>query len=226
MKDMENIYVDNIENTIKFYNNIKHLRNKYHLSQVDIGKVVNKERSVISLWERNKRYPDILDVIKLSLHFNISMDSLIHKDLIDEEMFRSTNDYDYTYNCIPNDANLIGVKTVGNISKNYLNETSKYFTLEITDDSMSPDYVKGDRVIFDLVNDYESGKDYIVIIGSKIMFRRIIIHYDGILLQPLNTSYISDYYSTYDITSLPIKVIGVATEIRRKVRGCKKNNKY
>lgn len=61
--------------------NIKYLRQTYKLTQEDIGKIVGKGRTLISAWESDDRSITTEDIIKLSNHFNISMDMLVGKDL-------------------------------------------------------------------------------------------------------------------------------------------------
>lgn len=64
-----------------FKDNIKFLRKKYKLSQNDIAKIVNKERSLIGHWENGSRSVTLEDIIKLSGYFNITIDQLIGVDL-------------------------------------------------------------------------------------------------------------------------------------------------
>lgn len=61
--------------------NLKYLRQKNGRSQDDISKVVGKARSLISQWESDDREITTEDIIKLSDYFNVSMDSLVGKDL-------------------------------------------------------------------------------------------------------------------------------------------------
>ena len=67
-----------------FKDNLKFLRKKYQLSQNDIAKIVNKERSLIGHWENGSRSVTLEDIIKLSGYFNITIDQLIGVDLSNE----------------------------------------------------------------------------------------------------------------------------------------------
>ena len=62
-------------------NNIKFLRQQKGLTQEELGKVVDKTRSLISAWESSDREISTQDIIKLSNYFNVPMDALISKDL-------------------------------------------------------------------------------------------------------------------------------------------------
>ncbi len=61
--------------------NIKFLRQKNNLTQEDISKIVNKSRVLVSQWEADERDITTEDIIKLSDYFNVSMDTLVGKDL-------------------------------------------------------------------------------------------------------------------------------------------------
>ena len=41
---------------------------------------------------------------------------------------------------------------------------------------------------------------------------------NGLTLQPLNNRYEPQYYSAQQVQSLPVRILGVVVEIRRKVR--------
>lgn len=67
-----------------FSKNLKYLRLSNGLSQEDIGKIVGKDRSLISQWESEDKNVTVDDIIKISNYFNITMDDLIGKDLTKE----------------------------------------------------------------------------------------------------------------------------------------------
>ncbi len=61
--------------------NIKYLRQQNKLTQEELAKIVKKSRVLVSQWESDYRDITTEDIIKLSDYFNISMDTLIGKDL-------------------------------------------------------------------------------------------------------------------------------------------------
>ena len=69
-----------------FKDNIKFLRKKYKLSQNDIAKIVNKERSLIGHWENGSRSVTLEDIITLSGYFHISIEQLIGSDLSNQKI--------------------------------------------------------------------------------------------------------------------------------------------
>ena len=62
-------------------NNIKYLRLQNGLTQEELANIVDKSRVLISQWESDSRGITTEDIIKLSNYFNIPMDSLVGKDL-------------------------------------------------------------------------------------------------------------------------------------------------
>ncbi len=76
-----------------FATNFKFLREKNKMTQEEIAKKLEKDYSTIGKWEKGQRYPIMLDVIRISQIFNVSLEDLILKDLriIDEN-----NDKEFT----------------------------------------------------------------------------------------------------------------------------------
>lgn len=83
---------------------------------------------------------------------------------------------------------------------------------------MYPFYNTGDTVIFQKTNDCESGSHCAVMVnGNDVTFKKVIKNEAGITLVPLNEDYEPVFYSNKQIKELPVRVIGVAKEIRRKL---------
>lgn len=94
----------------------------------------------------------------------------------------------------------------------------QYFGLRIKGDSMYPEYLDGDTLILEKSDTCESGNDCVVMVnGSDGTFKRVFKNENGIILQPLNSSYPPMAYTNEQIINLPVRIIGVAKEIRRKL---------
>ncbi len=75
----------------------------------------------------------------------------------------------------------------------------------------------GDIVIFEKCNDCENGQHCAVMIDGNVTFKKILKNEAGITLVPLNEDdYEPTFYSNKQIKELPVSVIGIAKEIRRK----------
>lgn len=94
----------------------------------------------------------------------------------------------------------------------------QYFGLKVKGNSMFPTYLDGDTVIFEKVDDCESGQDCVVMVnGNDGTFKRVLKNETGIILQPLNSDYAPLVFTNEQINNLPVKIIGIAREIRRKL---------
>ena len=98
-----------------------------------------------------------------------------------------------------------------------LNGGKQYFGLKVKGDSMEPEYLDGDTLILLKQEDCESGDDCVVMVnGFDGTFKRVFKNEQGIILQPLNNKYSPMVYSNEDIQNLPVRILGVVEEIRRK----------
>lgn len=104
------------------------------------------------------------------------------------------------------------------IDPSLLNGGKEYFALKIKGDSMSPKYLDEDVVIF-LKQDYcENNDDCAVYVnGYDATFKKIRKLENGITLQPININYEPSFYTNEQIENLPVRIIGKAFEIRRKI---------
>ena len=103
----------------------------------------------------------------------------------------------------------------------------QYFGLRVKGNSMNPEYLDGDIIILEKVQDCESGQDCVIMVnGNDGTFKRVIKNEEKqtIKLQPLNTTldengnflYEPKTYSKEEIENLPVRIIGKVVELRRK----------
>ena len=82
---------------------------------------------------------------------------------------------------------------------------------------MFPEYLDGDIIILQKIEDCENGQDSVVMVnGSDGTFKRVFKNENGIVLQPLNNEFQPMIYSNEQIEKLPIRIIGRVVELRRK----------
>lgn len=104
------------------------------------------------------------------------------------------------------------------ISPEMLKGGKEYFALKIKGDSMSPKYLDGDVVIFLKQDCADDSDDCCVYVnGYDATFKRIRLNQTGIVLQPINTNYEPMFFTNEQIEALPVRIIGKAVEIRRKI---------
>ena len=96
----------------------------------------------------------------------------------------------------------------------------EYFGLRVKGDSMYPKYLEGDTVILRKQPTCDSGDDCAVLVnGDAATLKQVILREDGAVeLRPANPAYPPRTYSPAEIESLPVQVIGVVVELRRKIK--------
>lgn len=96
----------------------------------------------------------------------------------------------------------------------------EYFGLRVKGDSMYPRYLEGDTVILRKQSTCDSGDDCAVLVnGNDATLKQVILRGDrGLELRPVNTAYPPKSYSPAEIESLPVQIIGVVVELRRKIK--------
>lgn len=84
---------------------------------------------------------------------------------------------------------------------------------------MFPEYLDGDTLILLKQDNCESGDDCVVMVnGNDGTFKRVFKNENGIILQPLNNQYSPMSYTNKEIEELPVRILGIVEEIRRKKR--------
>ena len=103
------------------------------------------------------------------------------------------------------------------IDADMLKGGKQYFGLKIKGNSMYPEYLDGDTIILEKVDDCENGQDCCVMVnGDDGTFKRVFKNENGIILQPLNPEFQPMVYTNEQIEKLPIRIIGKVVELRRK----------
>lgn len=103
------------------------------------------------------------------------------------------------------------------ISVDMLKGGKEYFGLRVKGNSMEPEYLDGDTLILLKQDDCENGDDCVVMVnGQDGTFKRVFKNENGIILQPLNSAYNPVPYTNKEIEELPVRILGVVEEIRRK----------
>lgn len=96
----------------------------------------------------------------------------------------------------------------------------EYFGLKVKGDSMMPTIKDGDVVIIRQQDDAESGKICVVMInGDDATLKEIKKEQNGIWILPHNpnSDFRPTFYSNQEIIDKPVRIVGVAVEIRRSL---------
>lgn len=197
-------------------NIFKKLRKERKFSQVKIAEIFNINQATVSKWEQGKSIPDIATLKKLSEFYNVPINNLVCNDKpiyktripvlgtipagIAIEMIEDVEDYE-------------------DLSPEMLTGGKEYFALKIRGNSMFPKYIDKDVIIVLKQDDCVSGQDCVVAVnGYDATFKKVIKQDDCIILQPINlTEFNPVIYSKKQIEQLPVRILGVAVEIRRSL---------
>ena len=196
-----------------FGKNFRFYMHKQGLTIADLVKATDISYTTLKEWEKGGSIPRPSKLQLLADFFDISI-----SDLTDE---RPTNRVP-VLGKIPAGIPIEAIENVldyEDVPLNWLKGNKTFFALKISGDSMYPQYLDGDVVIFEKANDCENGQHCAVMVnGDDATFKKVLKNEAGITLMPLNEEkYEPIFYSNKQIKELPITVIGVAKEIRRKL---------
>ena len=207
---------------------LKLAREQKKITLEQAGERVGVHKSTVSRWENGETKKINLTIIEtLSDFYSVNPSWLSGHDVPMEISSCSKNTSSpasavvLVYGTIPAGIPMECIEDVldtEEIPASMLKGGKQYFGLRINGNSMFPTYLDGDTIILEKVDDCESGQDAVVMInGNDGTFKRVFKNENGIILQPLNPEFQPMVFSNEQIINLPIKIIGVAREIRRKL---------
>lgn len=196
-------------------NKIKLLREELNISQEELANKLGLSKGIISLYENEKRKPSFDILNKLSKIFNCSIDYIIGN--WNEAETTLINVYSSVHAGILSEM-IENIVDTEEISEKMARSDKTYFGLKVKGDSMFPTYQEGDTLIVEKNTSCESGNDCIVAInGNEAFLKRVYINSTGITLQALNPKYEPLTYTNEDVKKLPVTIIGIVRELRRKI---------
>lgn len=206
-----------------FAKNLKYYMTLNNKDRNDVCRDLEIPYSTFTDWYNANIYPRIDKIQMLANYFDIQKSDLVENH---DNLNRTTSSaIVLVYGTIPAGIPMECIEDIidtEEISADMLKGNKEYFGLKIKGDSMEPEYLDGDTIILEKVDDCESGDDCVVMVnGNDGTFKRVFKNENGIILQPLNNKYQPMVYTNEQIENLPVKILGVVEEIRRKKR---KNN--
>lgn len=201
--------------------NIKRLRERYNLTQDELGEIAGVSGGAVSTWERGTAEPRMGAIQRMSDHFGISKSDIV--DDIDynvEPVKLSSSITIPVYGRVPAGTPIEAIEDVDeyiDVPAEFAKGGKKLFGLKVKGDSMYPKYLDGDIIVVREESDCESGQDCVVYVnGYDATLKKVIKKLDHIILQPLNPEYEPIMYE-YNDEKHPVIIAGVVVEIRRKV---------
>jgi len=201
---------------------IKENRLKYNYSLEDLAKAIDyqKNRQTLHKYESgllNIPYDLFFEICRI---FNIDTSVLANANITEEEQKILENKFVKEYvNSTRIDKNLTIkdekiINTYKNASYEPLVDKSE-LTIKVLDDSMSPYYLKNDKIYFQKQDDYKNGDDIVIATKSNILSVRKLYKYPkGIILQAMNPKYPSLNVNVISPDMILGKVIAIHREIK------------
>ena len=201
---------------------IKESREKYNYSLEDLAKALNyqKNRQTLHKYETGKLnipYDILFEICRI---FNIDNDIFKNAPITDEEQkilekkiikeyvssLRKEKDLTKEQEKIINTYKNASYEAPANRSE---------LCIKVTDDSMSPVYLKKDKIYFQKQEDYKNGDDIVIAVKNNILsVRRLYRYPKGIILQALNPK-----YPTINVNIISNNMIlGKITSIYREIK--------
>ncbi len=232
---------------MKLGNIIFNYRNSFtpKMSQRDFAKRCGLSHTYIAALEKDidprtgKSIAPTLNTVKyISKGIGISIEDILR--MLDKDQEFTMNEDAPKYGSNPNSVLIYGTIPAGipmeciedildteEISEEMLKGGKQYFGLRVKGNSMFPEYLDGDTLILEKVDDCESGEDCVVMVnGYDGTFKKVIKNPETktIRLQPINTSLGEDgrplfepiTYTEEQIENLPVRIIGRVVELRRR----------
>lgn len=197
--------------------NIKEIRDRFNLTQDELGEIAGVSGGAVSTWERGTAEPRMGAVQKIADKLKISKADIIE----DRNPIKTVR--------------AIRIPVLGRVQAGIpidaqeeivdweeitpdMGITGEFFGLRINGDSMQPRIVEGDVVIVRQQSDAESGDVVIALVNGNEATIKKLIKYEngGIALVAFNPLYEPLRYSEVDIASLPVQIIGKVVELRAK----------
>lgn len=201
---------------------IKENRLKYNYSLEDLAKAINyqKNRQTLHKYETgllNIPYDLFFEICRI---FNIDTSILSNVDISEEEKQKLENKFVKEYVSSTRADKNLNVKNekIINTYKNASYEPlvgRSELTIKVLDDSMSPYYLKNDKIFFEKQEDYKNGDDIVIATKSNILSVRKLYKYPkGIILQAMNPKYPSLNVNIMSPDMILGKVIAIHREIK------------
>lgn len=202
-------------------NNLKKSRKRVGMTQAQVAERIGLSQNQYSNLETGKSIIDPQLLIQLSKIYQVSIDYLLGED----ELIN-----------LKQDKIVVKIPVLGTVAAGIpidaieeivdweeiphsMAKTGEYFGLRIKGNSMEPRIMQGDTVIVRRQPDVESGEIAIVLVnGDEGTCKRIVKHSNGgISLIAFNSAvYEPHFYTSEDIQSLPITIVGKVIELRGK----------
>lgn len=206
---------------MNFKTRLKQLRKEKNINQRELAKYLKVAPSTISMYENGQREPNFEVLEVLADFFNVDMNYLLGKTdkttklIIDKPQGLKIPVLGTVAAGIPISA-VEDILDYEEVPQSWENQ-GEFFALKIKGDSMEPRMESGDVVIVKQQPDANSGDTVIVLVnGDDATCKKLQKTDNGIMLVSTNPKYPPMFYSTEDIQTKPVVILGKVVELRQK----------
>lgn len=204
---------------------IKELRMKKGLSQAQLAKILNIDRTTINKYESGQSRPiryinKLADLFGVSADYILGLDDKNGKEQDPPPKSVKIPVLGYAAAGIPIEANT-DIEDYEEIPAE-MAEKGEYFALKVKGYSMAPRFLPGDIAIVKVQENCSDGDLCIVQIGGgEAAMKQVYKKANGIVLIALNPMVFPPHFFTADeVQNLPVQIIGVVAEVRiRNLKG-------
>lgn len=209
---------------MNFRTRLKQLRNEKKINQRELANFLKVAPSTISMYESGQREPNFEVLESLADFFNVDLNYLLGKSDKTTKLMLENEQKPQGLK-IP----VLGTVAAGipisavedildyeEVPQSWENQ-GEFFALKIKGDSMEPRMESGDVVIVKQQSDANSGDTVIVLVnGDDATCKKLQKTENGIMLVSTNPKYPPMFYSTEDIQTKPVVILGKVVELRQK----------
>ena len=202
---------------------IQSLRENLGMTQRDLANKIDISYSVMNRIESGTRAVRDDEVIKIADALDVSTDYLLGVHV--NEKTPSNNRHNKiievpVLGSIPAGIPIAAIEDICDYEEITIPQSANsldYFALKVFGDSMAPRIQSGDVVVCRKQDSVDNGDIAVVLIdGEDATLKRIQKNADGISLIPDNTAYRPKFFTSNEIVTIPIKILGKVIELRGK----------
>ncbi len=195
--------------------NIRALRKKANLSQLELAELCGVHQTAISQWEKGRTNPDTETLIALSHIFHCSIGAVLGLDTPDDPVMIPIKGFvqagEMTF--IEDEDICEFVPIPPDLARR-----GEYCGLRVKGQSMYPMFQNGDIVIIRVQGTADDGDIVVAMEGREnATLKRLKVQKNGILLMAENPEYNSIFYTKEQAAKLPLTIFGKAVELRREI---------
>ncbi|MGS0765914.1 LexA family protein [Syntrophomonas curvata] len=201
---------------------IKTQRGKLKLTYEEIGNYVGVGKSTVKKWEsgyianmRRDKIQKLAEVLQVTPGYLMGWESNVVPVPLSEKTAHIP-----VLGSIPAGVAIEAVEDIIeyiDIPEGWTHGQRQYFGLLVKGDSMFPEYLDGDIVIVRKQSCCESGDDCAVMVNdTDATLKKVRIYEDGLELEAINPMYGKKKFTNEEVKYLPVSILGVVVELRRK----------